>query len=250
MHSIVAFSTTGNSLYVANKLKQTLKYNGDILKLEKISDISSCKSKHLILISTIRAFDFPRVVYDFVNTIPHEHYNYVSIIGVGCNTEWINSASSLGVKKLFESKNISVVVDTTVAMPLNLIKSFSFEMVRTMLTGFDSQVKLIANDIINLTPTNRVVPFKAICLSKVNIIERNAVKLFGLELYANSSCVKCCKCVRDCPTENIHFEGEKLKFGFKCMMCLKCVYECPKKAIAPRFSKFVLIKDGYTPPKM
>lgn len=253
MYTIITFSPTGNSRYVANELKQYLNVKNEVLEnkvfeLEKITDISKIKSEHLILVSTIRAFDFPRVVYEFVKAIPDNHYKYVSIIGVGCNREWINSASSLGVKKIFLSKNIPVIVDNTVEMPLNLIKAFPQDVVNTQLEKLENEMIAATLNITNLFPVNRIVPFKAKCLSKVNIIERNAVKLFGLELYANKECVKCGKCVRDCPTKNIRFNGEKVKFGMKCMLCLRCVYECPKNAIAPRFSKFVLIKEGYIPP--
>lgn len=247
MYDIIVFSTTGNSNYVAKKIKNSLSDVDDnisIHQLEKITDYSNFTNEHLILISTIRAFEFPQVVINFVKKIPY-NFKYVSIIGVGCNTEWINSASSMKVKKILNSKNINLIVDTTVAMPLNLIKPFPPELIKNLLEQFDYDVITISNDIKKLNKSDRIVPFKSICLSKINIIERNAVKLFGLELYSNNKCIKCNKCVIDCPTKNIRFKGDKLKFGFKCMMCLRCIYECPTKAISPRFSKFVLIKGGY-----
>lgn len=248
IYTVVTFSPTGNSRYVANKIIKTLDLPATpVLELEKIKKLPD--NQHLILVSTIRAFEFPKVVIDFVKNIPNQHFKYASIIGVGCNDEWINSAASLYTKEILISKNIEIIVDTTVAMPLNLIKSFSFDMTQNLILQFDKQVVTISNNIKSLNSSNKVVPFKAKCISKIHFIEHNASKLFGLELYANKNCIHCGKCVRDCPTKNISFkENKKLKFEFKCMLCLRCVYECPQKAINPMFSKFVLIKGGYIPP--
>lgn len=251
MYTIITFSPTGNSRYVANKIRTALNCKNNVLELEKITNMkdSNMSNQHLILVSTIRAFDFPQVVHEFIKSIPTNHYKYVSIVGVGCNNEWINSACSMRAKELFISKNIEVIVDTVVAMPLNLIKAFPYQTTQNLLQQIEIDVKAIATNIQNGTKTESTMPFKARCISKINIIERNAVKLFGLELYADKNCVKCGKCVADCPTKNIKFnEKKQVKFGFKCMLCLRCVYECPKNAISPLFSKFVLIKGGYKPP--
>lgn len=247
MYSIITFSPTGNSRYIANKIKNALSIEEKVLELEKIETLPT--NEHLILVSTIRAFDFPKVVLDFLKTnIQHNHFKYVSIIGVGCNTEWVNSASSLRAGKILSNKNLEIVVDTTVAMPLNFITEFPQEVKENLLKQADIDVNSIVNDIKNITKTDRKVSFKSKSISKINIIEHNAAKLFGVELYANKDCVKCNKCVSDCPTKNIYFKNDKLKFKFKCMLCMRCVYECPKDALKPRFSKFVLIKNGYTPP--
>lgn len=247
MYSIITFSPTGNSRYVANKIKKALSVDEKVLDLEKIENLPT--NEHLILVSTIRAFEFPKVVLDFLkNNIQPNHFKYVSIIGVGCNTEWINYASSLKSSKILASKNIETIVDTTVAMPLNFITEFPQETKDNMLKQLDIDVNSIVCDIKNLTKTNKKVSFKSKSISKINIIEHNAAKLFGVELYANKDCVKCNKCVIDCPTKNIYFKNDKLKFKFRCMLCMRCVYECPKDALKPRFSKFVLIKNGYKPP--
>lgn len=249
MYTTITFSPTGNSRYVANKINTALSNTDKVLELEKIDNLPT--GQHLILVSTIRAFDYPKVVLEFLrNKIENNHFKYVSFIGVGCNTEWINSASSLRASKILSSKNIQTIVDTVVAMPLNFITDFPQNIKDDMFTKFDDDINTIVNDIKNITPAYKVVPFKAKAISKINIIEHNAAKLFGVELYANKDCIKCNKCVADCPTNNIYWKNDKLKFKLKCMLCMRCVYECPKNAISPRFSKFVLIKNGYTPPKV
>ena len=46
-------------------------------------------------------------------------------------------------------------------------------------------------------------------------------------------CIKCMKCVNNCPSHNISFnkEKDKFKFGYQCLMCQRCVMYCPKQAV-------------------
>ena len=44
-------------------------------------------------------------------------------------------------------------------------------------------------------------------------------------------CIKCLKCVNECPAKNISFKDGKFKFGGQCLMCQRCIMYCPKKAI-------------------
>lgn len=77
--------------------------------------------------------------------------------------------------------------------------------------------------------------------------ESPAARLFGLELHANKSCTSCGTCWSNCPENNIKEKDNGLPgFGFSCSMCMRCIYSCPEKAISPRISKFIPIKNGYT----
>jgi len=38
---------------------------------------------------------------------------------------------------------------------------------------------------------------------------------------------------------------DKITFGYNCVFCMRCIYACPQQAIAPRFGKFCVLKDGY-----
>ena len=44
-------------------------------------------------------------------------------------------------------------------------------------------------------------------------------------------CIKCMKCINNCPAHNISIIDGKFKFGYHCLMCQKCVMYCPKQAI-------------------
>jgi len=44
-------------------------------------------------------------------------------------------------------------------------------------------------------------------------------------------CVKCGKCVKDCPTENIKLENKNVSFNSHCISCVRCFHRCPFNAI-------------------
>ncbi|MHA1109894.1 MAG: EFR1 family ferrodoxin [Promethearchaeota archaeon] len=49
-------------------------------------------------------------------------------------------------------------------------------------------------------------------------------------------CIKCMKCVKECPVENIVYDEieEKIKFGNNCTWCMRCYTRCPTQAVLVR----------------
>jgi ferredoxin len=44
-------------------------------------------------------------------------------------------------------------------------------------------------------------------------------------------CVKCMRCVRECPNSNIEMTGSGVVFGENCDTCFRCIHHCPTEAI-------------------
>lgn len=246
MYTIIQFSPTGNAAHIARLLGGFIGTDV-VLPLEHTDPKTLGISDHLIIIYAIHAFNAPKIVKKFIENIPASIANNVSLIGVGCNTTWINQASSKDIRAILEKKGFNISVDEVIAMPLTLVTSFSDEMVYEQLEEAKKNIITIVEHIKNNTVTLNVYPFKTKLLQKVGRIEPAAAKLFGLELHAKDNCTLCGLCVRECPTKNIKMtEQGKIKFGFKCMMCMRCIYNCPEKAITPYISKFLPIKNGYS----
>ena len=49
-------------------------------------------------------------------------------------------------------------------------------------------------------------------------------------------CIKCLKCVKECPVENIVYEeiSEKITFNNNCIWCMRCYTRCPTQAVLVR----------------
>ena len=61
-----------------------------------------------------------------------------------------------------------------------------------------------------------------------------------------NKCIKCMKCVNDCPAHNIVFENDKFKFKGHCLMCQKCVMYCPKQAVKAGMFNSWRVDEPYT----
>lgn len=248
MFSILYYSATGNTLYLANKLKEKLGLScGDIMNIYNTDVVSLQHIQHLIVMYSIHAFNAPKEMVDFIKNIPNGLFQKVSLIGVGCNEAWINEGNSLELRKILNKKEYTIAIDRILAMPLAVGIKFSDEINHSLIEKAEEKILLIGNDLINNVEDTKVVPLKSKIVSTLGKGEKYAAKLFGLELHANKDCISCGKCWNQCPAKNITPNKSNVpKFGMKCSMCMKCIYDCPTKAIAPRFSKFVPLKDGYS----
>lgn len=241
MISIVYFSPTGNTFYLAKKLGVLLGIKeDDLINLAKEEKLDF--QDHVLIMFPIHGFNPPEKVVNYMRKIRAKK---VSFLGIGCNTLWMNDAVSKKLRKIALKKNIKIIADEILAMPLTFIMSFPDQVAHETIIKSENRLKEIAKSVLNNQVSDRKVATKSKIISSIGQVEKHAAKLFGLELHADKSCISCGKCWNDCPAANIKPKGGKPSFGLKCMMCMKCIYECPEKAIKPYISRFIPIKGGY-----
>lgn len=246
MFTIVQFSPTGNTAYLAHQLSKQLD-GCRVYALEHTSPFDIAGSEHLVIFFAVHAFNAPKTVKRFVKALPPNKYKSISLIGVGCNDIWINTAATQELRKILSDKSYPIIVDEIIAMPLTLVMNFPESLIKDQIEKANRLIPKLANNIREGIASVKVVPFKARLIHFAGKIEPFAARFFGLELHANQSCNQCGLCIRECPEKNIKENKDgKIHFGFKCMMCMRCIYHCPQKAISPRISKFIPIKNGYT----
>jgi ferredoxin/flavodoxin len=248
MYSIIYFSPTGNVLHLAEILAGYLgSDHTEILPLEFVEQNQLKKEKHLVLLYPVHGFNAPRTVKRFVKNLPSGLYDFVSLIGVGCTTNWLNDAVSSDLRKLFIKKNYSIVVDEILAMPLTFIMAFPDKVAYKLIAESEEKIKNISSSIAGGEQSIKKVKGKSYVVNFIGKAESSAARLFGLELHADNNCTSCGICWNNCPEKNIKKNSlGKPRFGFNCIMCMRCIYNCPEKSIAPRISKFIPIKKGYS----
>lgn len=248
MFKIIYFSPTGNALHLANQLEKHLDsydVSKSPLEFTKIEDLE--KNNHLILLYPVHGFNAPRTVKRFVNNLLPGLYEYVSLIGVGCSSNWMNNAVSSDLRKSLEKKDYSIIVDEILAMPLTFIMNFPDETNIQLIKNSQTSILKISKSIIELKKSTKEIKIKSKMLNFMGKAEQSAARFFGLELHANKNCNSCGTCWTNCPETNIKQNKKgKPKFGFSCLMCMRCIYSCHQNAISPRFSKFIPIKKGYS----
>lgn len=245
--TIVYFSPTGNTRFLAERLSNHLgETETELLALEFTNPAKLKKSDQLILLYSIHAFNPPRTVRRFVDGIPSELFNSVSILSVGCAEGWQNAAASSGLRATLEKKGYSIHLDEVVAMPLTFIMSFPEQTGRKVVDTAESKIEKAASSIKTGMVSENHPPVKSKIVHFIGKAEDTAARAFGLELHAGKNCTSCGICVKNCPEGNIRFNKKNVpKFGLSCLMCMRCIYNCPENAISPRLSKFIPIKNGY-----
>lgn len=247
MFTIVYYSPTGNTYYLAKKMGSLLKDHGvELLPLEFTNPNTLSSANHLIIMYPVHGFNAPRTVKRFCKNIPSKLFEKVSLIAVGCNTSWVNKAVSLDLRRLLSKKKYNIALDEVLAMPLTLVKRFPKELEDKLILESENRVIELCILFNEEKETQYNIKCKSRIMNFIGKLESPAARFFGLELHAKKGCTSCGICWNRCPEKNITPNKNKLpKFGFKCSMCLRCVYDCPERVIVPQISKFIPIKNGY-----
>jgi len=246
MYTILYFSPTGNTKHLANKLAEKLNEETVVSPLEFLDVTLIEPNDHLILMYPIHGFNAPRTVKRFLKKLPEDLFNSVSLLAIGCNELWLNDAVSIDLRKTLTKRNYTIVLDEILAMPLTFVMSFPEETAIKTIDKAEEKLNQLSERIITKASSNRKISLKAKMINLVGKAESPAARMFGIELHAKKNCTSCGICWNNCPEYNIkENKKSKPKFGLKCSMCMRCIYDCPVKAITPRLSKFIPIKNGY-----
>lgn len=247
MIEIIYFSPTGNSRFVAEKLREHLGEGETAIDaLEKLDPSEQKSADHKVILFSIHGFNPPRIVNHFVKDLPGNLCEKISLIAVGCAESWVNDAATSGLRTILEKKGYTIAADQVIAMPLTFIMSFPQEAGEKLVYDADEKMRALASLILEGGRSEKEISRKSRILNRIGKLEDPASRLFGLELHANRNCTSCGLCGKRCPVGNIRFNGKnKPRFGFNCMMCLRCVYSCPETAISPWTARFIPVKGGY-----
>jgi ferredoxin/flavodoxin len=247
-YTLLYFSPTGNVRHLAKTLASQLdSHRTTVVPLETTEPEQLGGGGHLILLYPIHGFNPPRNVERFVQRLPANLFDAVSVIAVGCTNHWVDGAVSRRLRRTLTRKGYAIVVDEILAMPLTFIMAFSDDLARKLVVGSEKRMEHVAASLGSVPGIAPRVAWWSRLVSFLGRLESPASRLFGLELHANEGCTSCGRCWSHCPQRNIRRGRDgRPRFGFDCLMCMRCIYNCPEKAIAPRISKFIPIKGGYS----
>ena len=242
---IYAFSGTGNTLKVAELYRENLSREGGnsvtVFSIEHIlphtpvpdpNDFDLCGFAY-----PVHGFNAPEIFVDFCRSLPavtgDEKPAFVfKTSGEGLT---LNNHSSQKFMRVLERKGFAFLSERHYVMPYNMIFRHSPEMVKSEWIFARGLALLHSREIMEKKKENvRTSPLKAWF-----------VPLFRIEwLYARAQgpfmrvdmdkCLKCMRCVKRCPCDNITFDSDrnKFKFGTKCALCVRCSFSCPSCAIS------------------
>lgn len=226
MLGILYFSSTGNSLYIAKKVKEKL--GGEILYIPKYSGDGS-EFEKIIIVTPIYSFGLPVHVFDLLERLDKSKeivviQNYGGMVG-GADRLFYDLAKNkfgLNIKSIFKLK-----------MPENftLVMSPPKFYIKSILKSADKRISKVVDAIAN---ENYTLPKQKKTKEKTYFKNKSNWHLIGERFSVNKKCVKCGKCVSICPAQNISLKNGKIEFGDGCVACLGCFHRCPNQAIIYR----------------
>jgi len=235
---IYYFSGTGNTEMVCRKFQQQLQSRGVDCALcpMSLTDPAPNPNEYELVgfAYPVHGFNAPYVVYKFVRNLPKVHGKNFFILKTSGEPVAMNHASSLHlVSKLKERGFAELTNEYHYVMPYNMIFRHTDLQAQKMWRTAERLVEVDAAELLSGVPHHLCPPPFGRLAAWVLRVEHGAMKLNGKAFKVTDKCVKCMKCVNNCPVHNISYDAAtgKFKFGNKCVMCARCSFHCPKDAI-------------------
>ncbi len=238
--AVFYFSGTGNTEKTVLKWKAEAIRNGvsfDLFKIEKDEfDFSKIGEYDKIGFAyPIHAFNAPENVWRYAKRFPKlEKVVPVFLIMVSGEYMTINHSSGKKLLKILKKKNYHLESDYHYIMPYNMIfrhtEKRAAQMYNTMseLVPIDVKEYLIENKP-HLIKKHHFVGWFIFLLRIEQWFSGVNGKAFKVD---TKKCIKCMKCVNNCPVNNIVYEDGKFKFKNKCLCCTRCSFNCPTDAFS------------------
>lgn len=236
---IFYFSGTGNTELTVKKWKNEADNLGVELSLFKMEenkeeeiDLSSYDKVGFAY--PIHGFNAPKIVLTFakkIKKIPEKKKN-IFIIMVSGEYMNLNHSSDLKLGSILKRRNFLIESEYHYLMPYNMIfrhtEKRAYQMYKTMneLVPIDVKEYLIENKPHHVKKIWGMRP-----IVWVIRIEQPFAPVNGKTFKVNKKkCIKCMKCVNNCPTHNIEYVDDKFKFHMSCLCCTRCSFNCPTDA--------------------
>lgn len=179
----------------------------------------------------VYAYNLPEIFYRFAQSLPAGS-SKAFIFKTSGEPFRLNRVSSCKLIKCLKRKGYDVVLEQHLLMPYNILFRYPDALAKQMYIYSDALCALLAarltageRDALKFNPLSRFASF-------LFRIQWPGARLNGRLYSANKSkCVKCMRCVKDCPAANISLKEGRIAFGLRCVMCMRCAMYCPADAI-------------------
>lgn len=222
MRGILYFSSTGNSLQIAQQLRQIL--GGQIRYIPTFQGDGQ-EYDEIVIVSPVYSFGLPVHVYDLIPRLSKNRpvwivLNYGGMAG---------GADGLAYRRCLEH-GMDIRGVFLVKMPENYTLTFTppDAYTKSLLRSAPKRVAKIARSIAEGEPR---IPRKGISLERIYLKNRPTWHKVVEDLSVAEDCTQCGVCVSLCPADNIAIVDGKVTFSDRCVLCLGCYHRCPRKAI-------------------
>jgi len=229
MNKIYCFSGTGNSLYVAKIVAESLD-NCEITAIKKDIPIDlSGQYERIGFVFPVYFWGLPVMVADFMQKVnlagQSEAYFFAIATHGGFPGNGIPQVGSiLADKGLKLNYGMAINMIGNAITYYNLSAKADSKIAKSEVRILESANEILQKKVTKIKPPNRIVQ---------PIYKKGIAKLRFIAAYFNvgDTCTKCGICASLCPAKNIALISGKPAFGSKCESCVACIQLCPQKAI-------------------
>ena len=236
-------TSTGNSLYVAKKIKNEFE-DCELISISKAlkNEKFEFKDDMIGFIYPIHCAGIPIVMHEFLSKVKINSDSYIFAIGVSgggsANTSFyqINELLRRKINNHFTVKYISNYT--------RLGRNPTEKRAKSAIEKYDIKIDAFIKELLEKQEKNS--SFKGgIGLLGYKLF-KDAFKNKDKKFNVNEECIGCNICEQICPVDNIKIENSKPKWNGKCTDCMACINICPKKAI--NIGKSTINKNRYRNP--
>ena len=248
-HTLLCFSGTGNSYYVAKNLADALGDANLVMipklvpgeKIELTEAVGLIFPTHFLLPPTIVA-EFIQERFSQLDLTPVQYLYLVTTKNL--SSGWTSAITEI----LLRNQGIALSYASSVRFPNTYIPLFTAPdllQIEFYYKWANKKIAKIVQDLRRETIRPPVRPPFTRYMIEQRMEERfEKTKISAYDSFVvTNACDGCELCYRICPTANITMVDEKPTFGVECTFCLACYHRCPKEAIA--FNRRV--SSGYYP---
>lgn len=232
MNSVIYyFSGTGNSLWVAKQIGQSIE-GTKLIPISTVMDQETIefKEEYIGIVTPVYYNGLPMMVKRFLKKVKVSNHPY------------IYSFATLGEK----SSNVFTEIDTLlngnlsygrhITMPGNYLRMFNTPSDDVIKEQLSNGQKVIEDSIIKIKekksePYVKEMILKRFVYSPVRNIWINKLPKIDQSFNVDSKCISCNICKKVCPVKNIEMVDQKPKWQGMCEDCMACIHLCPAKAI-------------------
>ena len=245
---IFVFSATGNTYKCAEELKRNIVELGGDAEIKRIEDgkeVIESVNDTIVICYPVHGFNAPTNVINFCKNLPDSAAE-AYVMKTSGEPLSINDDSSNKVVKALQKKGYNYKGEYHFIMPYNMIFRHTDEMAAKMLATAKERIPAAAHTIVNGEEHKKKITFKAKVVRKVVSIEHWGARFNGRFFHVKKDkCIKCQKCVKNCPTKNITYVDGKFKFGGNCLLCTRCSFNCPTDAFRIGIMDFMRVNGKY-----
>ena len=244
---IFYFSGTGNTWWASNKLAEELSNRGRLVEVHSIEVLSVEKTAELIEDTETIIFGYPiygscipEPMRKFIDNLPESSKNKKT--GIFCTQMEFSGDGAWYYHKTLENKGYDIKWTYHFKMPCNISLNIWLLPYTTnnlklnkIFKKCENKIEKSAEDIATFVPFYKGNGFGSLLMG---LMQRPIFKAWTKRPFKSpykvepDKCVKCMRCIKICPEDNIKLIDNEITFGTECAFCMRCYNFCPENAIS------------------